>query len=68
MGDVNTEIGSASKNLEDIMGKHDLGEINKKVELLTNFFANNNYVVGGLLFSHKRIHKVTRLICVQKIR
>lgn len=59
MGDMNAKIGSDNSNLEDIMGKHGLGEMNSNGELLTNFCAHNNFVIGGSVFPHKKIHKVT---------
>lgn len=56
---MNAKIGSDNNNLETVMGKHGLGEMNNNGELLTNFGANHNFVIGSSLFPHKIIHKIT---------
>ncbi|CAG5135618.1 unnamed protein product [Candidula unifasciata] len=59
MGDLNAKIGSDNTGYEEIMGRHGLGVMNENGELFTNFFAGNQYVIGGSIFPHKRIHKAT---------
>ena len=59
MGDLNAKIGSDNIGYEEIMGKHGLGIMNENGELFTNFCAANQYVIGGSVFPHKRIHKAT---------
>ena len=59
MGDFNAKIGSDNTGAEEVMGKHGLGEANDNGERFTNFCAMNDMVIGGSVFPHKRIHKVT---------
>ena len=44
---------------EDIMGTNRLGQMNENGERFADLCAMNQLVVGGSIFSHKRIHKVT---------
>ena len=39
------------------MGRHGYGEKNENGEKFANLCATNSLVIGGTLFSHKRIHK-----------
>ena len=41
------------------MGKEDLGEIYENGELFTDFCHFNSLVIGGSVFTHKRINKTT---------
>ena len=41
------------------MGRHDLGDTNENGEMLPDFCAVNNLVIGGTLFPHRRHHKAT---------
>lgn len=59
MGDFNAQIGPVNTNLEGIMGTHALGRKTDNGEIFLGMCAANNLVVGGSLFPHKRIHKVT---------
>ena len=59
MGDMNAKIGNDNKGKDHIMGTHGLGEINENGELFTDLCAFNDLVIGGSLFNHKEIHKVT---------
>ena len=42
-----------------IMGKEGLGVMNENGEMFTDFCTFNSLVIGGSVFPHKRIHKVT---------
>ena len=61
MGNVNAKIGDDNTDVEDIMGEHSIGAINNNGERLLEFCAENGLVIGGSLFPHKTIHKVTWL-------
>ena len=41
------------------LGVHGLGVMNDNGERLVNACAINNIVIGGSMFTHKRIHKAT---------
>ena len=41
------------------MGKEGVGEMNENGERFAEFCALHNLVIGGTLFKHKDIHKVT---------
>ena len=41
------------------MGSHGCGTIKNNGERLVNFCLNNNCVIGGTIFQHKYIHKLT---------
>ena len=41
------------------MSQHECGTINDNGERLIDFSGLNNFVIGGTLFAHKKIHKLT---------
>ena len=59
MGDFNAKIGSDNTGYEDTMGTHGLGVMNNNGERFADLCANNQLVIGGSIFPHKRIHKAT---------
>ncbi|XP_065170250.1 craniofacial development protein 2-like [Atheta coriaria] len=59
MGDLNAKVGAQNENLEEIMGKNGVGQINENGTYFTQFCSNANLVIGGTLFPHKQIHKTT---------
>ena len=59
MGDVNAKIGSDNTDRERAMVSQGCGTINNNGERLVNFCLNNNRVIGGTIFQHKDIHKLT---------
>ncbi|VDP54556.1 unnamed protein product [Schistosoma margrebowiei] len=59
MGDFNANVGTDNTGYEDITGRHGLGERNENGERFANLYAFNKLVIGGTIFPHKRIHKVT---------
>ncbi|XP_073821325.1 uncharacterized protein [Musca autumnalis] len=59
MGDFNAQVGSDNRNRENVMGKHGLGQLSENGELLLEVCDNFNLVLGGTLFPHKQIHKVS---------
>ena len=59
MGDINAKVCSDNSNCETAMGKHGCGSINDNGERLADFCLNNNCIIGGTIFPHKNIHKLT---------
>ena len=59
MGDMNAKIGSYNNDRERAMGSQGCGTIFNNGERLVNFCLNNNCVIGGTIFQHKYIHKLT---------
>ena len=60
MGDFNAKIGSENAGREQVMGRHGEAEINANYgELFADMCAFNSMVIGGSIFPHKPIHKVT---------
>ena len=59
MGDFNAKIGSDNQGYETVMEMHGLGVMNDNGERFMNACAINNIVIGGRVFTHKRINKAT---------
>lgn len=59
LGDFNAQVGSNNENRERIMGQHGTGQLNDNGERLIGFCEENTLVLGGTLFAHKTIHKLT---------
>ena len=59
MGDLNARVGSVNYNHESTLGKHGVGTMNDNGERLCDFCETNGLRVGGTLFPHKEIHKLT---------
>lgn len=63
LGDVNTKVGNDNSTREIIVGKAGLDTMNKNIELFTDFCEQNNLVIAGTVFPHRKIldkiHKVT---------
>ena len=58
-GDFNIKISAINSRYEHVMSEYGLGRMNKKEELLADFCAFNNVVIGGSIFLHTVIHKAT---------
>jgi hypothetical protein len=59
MGDLNAKVGSKNLHLPHIMDMRGLGVKNENGELFIDFCTQNGLVMGGTMFIHKRIHKIT---------
>ena len=57
MDDLKTMIGADKTGYEKVMGKHGLGQINENGEMLADFCAEDNLVIGESLFPHETINK-----------
>ena len=59
MGDLNAKVGSDNTDFESVMGKHGVGNRSDNGDRLVEYCAMNNLVIGGTLFPHRDIHKLT---------
>ncbi|VDP19346.1 unnamed protein product [Schistosoma margrebowiei] len=59
MRDLNAKVEIDNTEYEDIMGRHGLRERNENGERFANLCAFNKLVIGGIIFPHKRIRKIT---------
>jgi len=59
MGDLNAKVGTDNTNREHIMGKNGIGTRNDNGERFVELCTEENLVIGGTLFDHKNIYKVT---------
>jgi len=59
LGDFNARTGNDNTNHKRTMGIHGTGELNDNGERLIDFCEENDLVIGGTLFPHKDIHKLT---------
>ena len=59
MGDMNAKVGSDNTDGKRVTGQHGIGDRNENGEMLINFCALNDLVIGGTLFPHHRYHKAT---------
>ena len=58
-GDLNAKVGADNSGIDRVMGRHGSGIINENGERLVEFCTTNNLVIGGTLFPHREIHKIT---------
>jgi hypothetical protein len=56
---MNAKIGSNSEGLEHLMGRHEIGNMNKNGELFSDLCASCDLIIGGTVFHHKTCHKVS---------
>ena len=59
MGYLNSKVESDNTDRERAMGSQGCGTINNNGERLVNFCVSNNCPIGGTIFQHKYIHKLT---------
>ena len=59
LGDMNAKIGADNNGYENVMGTNGCGEMNENGFLFAEFCQTQNLVIGGSIFPHKGIHKLT---------
>ncbi len=59
LGDMNAKIGADNEHHERVMGKYGEGRRNGNGERFVEFCEENRFIIGGSIFDHKRIHKLT---------
>ena len=59
IGDLNAKVGRSNEGREKTMGKNGCGEMNENGERLADICGLNDLVIGGTIFEHKEIHKLT---------
>ncbi|XP_065372451.1 craniofacial development protein 2-like [Calliphora vicina] len=59
MGEFNAQIGSDNTGREQIMGKHAIGRMTENGRFFTEACGNTNLLIGGTLFPHRKVHKIT---------
>ena len=59
MGDLNVKVVSVNKSHDKAMGREDCGSMNDNAERLLEFCMSYDLVIGGTLFPHQEIHKLT---------
>lgn len=56
---TSTKFGGQNEGCEAVMGKHGVGKMNENGEKFAETCVNNNLVIGGSVFPHKAIYKIT---------
>lgn len=59
MGDMNAKVGRDNTNYERAVGREGCGTINENGEWLVKLCTIYDLFIGGTLFPHKDIHKLT---------
>lgn len=59
IGDMNARPGSDNTGRSRVMGKEGYGTMNENGTRMCDFCEANNLKIGGTLFPHKNIHKIT---------
>jgi len=58
-GDLNAKVGIDNIGGEDAMGQHSCRTINDNLERLVEYCLNNSCMIGGTIFHHRDIHKLS---------
>ena len=58
-GGLNAKVGNDNSGREDAMGRHGCGTINGNGERLVEFCLSNRCIIGGTIFPHREIHKLS---------
>ena len=58
-GDLSARVRCNNKNREIVMGNHGVGDLTNNGERVINLCEENNLIIGGTIFTHWNIHKLT---------
>ena len=59
MGDFNAKVGGDNEGFEGCIGREGMGERNGNGQRFAELCMENGMVIGGTVFQHKDIHKLT---------
>ena len=59
MGDLNAKVGSDNTSFQSVIGREGYGAQNDNGERLVEWCTFNNMIIGGTLFPHHNILKLT---------
>ena len=59
MGDFNAKVGAENTGYETCMGEEGVGNRNDNGQRFADTCLENGLVIGGTIFQHKTIHKLT---------
>jgi hypothetical protein len=59
MGDMNAKVGSENTGYEICMGIEGVGERNGNGQRFSDLCSESGLAIGGTVFQHKTIHKLT---------
>ena len=59
MGDLIAKVGNDNRNYERAMGREGCGTMNDNRERLLDICTTYDFVIGGTLFPHRDVHKLT---------
>ena len=59
IGDLNAPVGNNNTGRERVVGRHGTGTMNNIGERMCDQCEFNDLVIGGTIFQHKLIHKLT---------
>jgi hypothetical protein len=59
MGDFNAKVGEDNVGVERAMGREGVDTMNENGERLAELCMQSNLIIGGTIFAHKEIHKLT---------
>ena len=59
MGDLNAKVGADNVGYESCMGREGVGEMTDNGQRFADMCLENGLVIGGTVFRHKTIHKLT---------
>ena len=59
LGDLKAGVGCSNKNRERVMIVHGVGDLTNNGERVSNLCEEYDLIIGGTLFTHRNIHKLT---------